>query len=56
MKSKGASISLSLDDLLTEEGTELTIKATDSTGTKEETLLIPWTEDDEPPEEPKSQG
>jgi hypothetical protein len=53
--SPGASISLSFgDDLLTEEGTELTVEATDDAGTKETTVLLPWSDDD--PKEPEPQG
>jgi hypothetical protein len=47
-----ASMSLSFgeDELLTEEGTELTAKFTDSTGTKTETVVVPWSDDEKPEE------
>ena len=55
MKDPGASISLSFgDDLLTEEGTELTVEATDDDGAKKTTVLIPWSDDE--PKEPEPQG
>jgi hypothetical protein len=54
-KSPGASISLSFgEELLTEEGTELTIEATDDDGTKKATVLIPWGDDEA--KEPEPQG
>jgi hypothetical protein len=58
MKSKGAPISLSFsisDSLLTDEGEELTLTAKDDSGTKETTVVIPWSDDD-PPKELKPQG
>lgn len=53
MKPRPPSISLSLDDLLTEEGLELTLTATDDQGTRKETTVIPWSDLD-PPKEPEN--
>jgi len=45
-------ISLSLDEVLTDEGLVMTMTATDDSGTQKTTVLLPWSD----PKESEPQG